>query len=193
MSLSLAEQKAELRAQMRAVRKAACAAAGPSLYASIAAPLLNGLDVAEGAVVAAYWPTGSEFDVRPLMQALAAAGAQVALPVITDKAMHFRAWAPGDLLEAGPHGILAPQAKADELQPHFVIAPLLAMDGQGHRLGQGGGYYDRALEALRTGGTLQAVVGLGFAEQLVDNIPHEGHDARLDYVLTPRQFFAVKE
>lgn len=193
MPETLIQQKAALRVHMRAVRKAAHAKAGPSVYAAVAGVLLDGMDMAEGAVVAAYWPTGSEFDVRPLMHALAAAGAQLALPVIAGDGMAFRKWQVDAPLEAGPHNIMAPPASAEILQPHFVIAPLLAMDAQGHRLGQGGGYYDRTLAALRTEGSLQAVIGLGFADQLVDHIPHEAHDVPMDYILTPRQFFAVKD
>ena len=61
--------------------------------------------------------------------------------------------------------------------------PLLAFDGQGTRLGYGGGYYDRTLAALRAAGAVRAI-GIAYAGQEVPKVPHGPHDQRLDAVLT---------
>jgi 5-formyltetrahydrofolate cyclo-ligase len=62
-----------------------------------------------------------------------------------------------------------------------VVVPGLAFTADGRRLGQGGGHYDRFLRGLRPG---CVTVGAGFAEQLVDDLPTEPHDVRLDLVVT---------
>ena len=80
------------------------------------------------------------------------------------------------------------------MTPDLVIAPLLAFDNYGNRLGRGRGYYDRALKTLRAQGKV-LVVGIAFETQLFDLIPLEEHDEKLDFVLTPsgvHHFEAVK-
>ena len=62
-----------------------------------------------------------------------------------------------------------------------VVVPGLAFTADGRRLGQGGGHYDRFLVRLRDG---CVTVGAAFAEQLVDDLPTEPHDVRLDLVVT---------
>lgn len=143
--------------------------------------------------VAGYWPTGSEFDPRPLMQAVQNQGGRLALPVIDSEAMSFRYWIWGQELEIGPYGIAAPPPDAPLAAPDIVIAPLIAMGRDGHRLGQGGGYYDRAIAVFRSQNHAVTVVGLGYDGQLLETVPHEAHDARLDYVLTPNTVLRVKD
>ena len=64
-----------------------------------------------------------------------------------------------------------------------MIAPLLAFDRLGGRLGQGGGHYDRTLAGLRRTGPV-FVLGLAYAGQEVDRLDLEPHDQKLDAVLT---------
>ena len=59
----------------------------------------------------------------------------------------FRAWRPGDPLEAGVFGTLHPSPRREVVEPDALIVPLLACDEEGWRLGYGGGFYDRTLEA----------------------------------------------
>ena len=61
--------------------------------------------------------------------------------------------------------------------------PLLAFDARGHRLGYGGGYYDRTLAALRRDGRVLAV-GVAYDEQEVPAVPVDDWDERLDMVVT---------
>jgi 5-formyltetrahydrofolate cyclo-ligase len=76
---------------------------------------------------------------------------------------------------------------SERLHPDLILAPLLAFDRRGGRLGQGGGYFDRAIADLRARGPL-IVMGLAFAGQEVGEVPLEAHDARLDAVLTERGY-----
>ena len=66
----------------------------------------------------------------------------------------------------------------------LLLVPLLAFDRSGHRLGYGGGFYDRTLRRLRSLKPVVAV-GLAYASQEVDAVPHLDYDERLDWVLTP--------
>ena len=71
--------------------------------------------------------------------------------------------------------------------PSVLIVPLLAFDRSGHRLGYGGGYYDRTLAALRASGGPVNAVGYGFAAQEVAAVPHDASDQRLDWIVTERE------
>lgn len=137
-------------------------------------------------VVAGYMPISNELDPRPLMAAFAQAGARLCLPEVVEKAspLRFRAWAPGDLLSSGILGTVHPVMEAEELVPDFLIVPVLGVDARGVRLGQGGGFYDRTLAALRAEGDVR-VFGAAFDEQLVDELPQASHDQLLDGLVSP--------
>ncbi|MFO1086103.1 MAG: 5-formyltetrahydrofolate cyclo-ligase [Reyranellaceae bacterium] len=139
-------------------------------------------------VVAAFWPIGEEIDVRPLMQALVEAGCRLALPVVQGKRrpLAFRAWSPGDALEAGVFGTFQPFSRREVLEPDALLVPLLACDGEGWRLGYGGGFYDQTLAGLRARRRVTAI-GVGYDEQVVDAVPHGPDDQRLDWLLTDRR------
>lgn len=142
-------------------------------------------DIKPGIVVAGYMPMRREIDPRPLMRALAARGARLALPVIVarDAPLLFRAWREGDRLARGPFDVLQPTEDAATVQPDLLLVPLAAFDRRGHRIGYGGGYYDRTLQKLRAATTIVAA-GVAFAIQEVETIPASHHDAVLDIVLT---------
>ena len=74
-----------------------------------------------------------------------------------------------------------PADHTDPAWPDVVIVPGLAFTSQGDRLGQGGGWYDRFLVAVRPN---CRTIGVGFAEQIIDALPVEAHDIRLDHVVT---------
>ena len=138
-----------------------------------------------GDAVAVYWPIRSELDTRPLIRQLHEIGCRVGLPVVTARAtpLTFRMWTPQTIMEAGAMGIDVPPAGAEEVVPRTVVAPLLAFDRRGYRLGYCGGYYDRTLAGLRDGDGVLAV-GVGYAAQEVAAVPVEDHDARLDAIVT---------
>jgi len=140
------------------------------------------------AVVSGFWPMAEELDIRPLMIELHNQGCQLALPVVVAKRqpLIFRAWRPGDPLEAGVFGTLHPSPKREVVEPDALIVPLLACDEEGWRLGYGGGFYDRTLEALRAKKNVNAV-GVGFNAQLLPEVPHGPSDQRLDWLLTDKR------
>jgi 5-formyltetrahydrofolate cyclo-ligase len=181
--------KADLRAAALARRDALSGAQRDAAAQALAA---RGLPVAvtPGMVVSGYSPIRSELDPIPLMRALAATGAQLALPVITarDQPLIFRKWSPGDALVRGPLGIFEPPPEATEIIPDILLVPLAAFDRLGHRIGYGAGHYDRSLAPLRAAKKIVAI-GVAFAAQEIAAVPSQPHDAALDYVLTETQLF----
>ena len=176
--------KPVLRAAALARRDALSAAERSAAAEAVAARPFP-ISFAAGSVIAGYAPVRSEFDPRPLLAALAARGARAALPVIVgrDQPLVFRAWDTTAPLARGPLGIPEPGPDQPELVPDIVLVPLAAFDRLGHRIGYGGGYYDRSLAQLRAGGDRLAI-GVGFAVQEIPAIPALAHDVPLDLVLT---------
>jgi 5-formyltetrahydrofolate cyclo-ligase len=135
-------------------------------------------------VISGYRPIRTEIDPTPLMEALHAAGHRLCVPVIQGKglALKFREWRPDAEMVEGEFGALVP-ASGDWLEPRLLIAPLLAFDTQGWRLGYGGGFYDRSLQGLRAERRTLAV-GFAYSAQQVDAVPHDPTDQPLDAVAT---------
>lgn len=148
------------------------------------------LDIKLSMVVAGYAPIRSEIDPVQLMQKFAGRGATLALPAISARnaSLAFRQWTPGDALVRGMFGISEPPATALEVIPDIVLVPLAAFDRAGHRVGYGGGYYDRTFARLRQLKPVTAI-GLAFAAQEIPQVPALSHDVRLDFVLTETDIF----
>lgn len=143
--------------------------------------------------VALYWPADGEPDLRELACHARLSGKQVYLPVVAHGgAMRFAPWSEATALHRNRYGIPEPvggrrRVKATRLD--IVIAPLVAFDVRGHRLGMGGGYYDRALAGRRHRPLL---IGAAFAIQQASRIPAQPWDVPLDIVLTERGGRAIR-
>ncbi|WP_045386961.1 5-formyltetrahydrofolate cyclo-ligase [Falsirhodobacter sp. alg1] len=171
--------KAEVRKAALSVRAAAHATG----QGAAADHLAEWLASRSGCILAGYLPIGTEADPRP---AMAAHNGPVCVPVIEAPAqpLRFRAWTPGAALQKGAFGVSVP-ATGEWLVPEVVIVPLVAFDSQGFRLGYGGGFYDRTLQALRANGPVFAM-GFAFAAQQHPALPVEATDQPLDAVMTER-------
>lgn len=182
--------KIEARRRAAATRATAHRARGPDAAVDLAGLFLGRVPV-RGAV-SLFWPMRDEIDVRPLMAALAARGAELCLPVMQgrDRPLLFRRWQAGDPLARGPFGVDEPLEDAAEVRPAVVVVPLLAFDAAGNRLGYGGGYYDRTLRALRNTSPENGVVlavGVAYDEQETASVPECPWDEPLDMVVTDRR------
>jgi 5-formyltetrahydrofolate cyclo-ligase len=186
MAEASATEKSRLRTEAIARRDALPADRRQAAAEAIAAQPFP-LPVRAGTIVSGFMPLKSEVNPLPLMRKLTEQGARLALPVITGRGqpLVMREWTWGEPLVAGIWGIREPQPQARAVDPDIVLAPLLAFDRTGHRLGYGGGYYDLTIAQLRGRKTL-AAVGLAFAAQEVSSVPVTPRDARLDLVLTER-------
>ncbi len=180
MDQALADQKAAARKAAFARRKAVKSAARD---AEAAKHLLEAVLPHQGAPLAGYMPIRTEVDPLPVMSAMAAFGA-VAVPVIQGEGqpLKFRRWSPGCAMIDGPFGAQIPEAGV-WITPRVMIVPLVAFDRKGGRLGYGGGFYDRTLEALRAAGDVTAI-GFAYAAQEAEDLPLETTDQLLDMIVT---------
>lgn len=187
----VAPSASALEAEKRALRqglKALRSALDVPGAAQDAAVNFGAVPLALGVPVGGYWPVGAEFDPLPLLRRLAAAGHPVGFPVMAGPAQPL-AFRTADLDRPPPpstYGIPAPPPDAPPVVPALLLVPLLGFDATGWRLGYGGGYYDRTIAALRSEGGL-VVVGLAYAAQEVEKVPHGPHDVRLDWIVTERE------
>jgi len=138
-------------------------------------------------VYAAYLPIRSEISPLPLIAALHDAGQPTAMPVTPAEGqpLSFRHWAVGGALEDGPYGTRQPPARGTPVLPDVILAPLLAFDSAGWRLGYGGGFYDRTIADFAARGHKARVIGLAYDGQKLDKVPVGPYDMPLDAVLCP--------
>ena len=143
-------------------------------------------------VVAAYAAVGTEPPTRPLLEALVERGVRVLLPVVSAEGAlrwgDLRDWAQ---LAASPMGLLEPEPTRDAARAaaaaDLLLVPAVAVDRAGHRLGRGGGYFDRWLAQ----GAAGRVVAVVYDDEVLDEVPHEPHDHRVDAALTPSGLVSV--
>lgn len=173
------EARREMRARMRALPEKELEKSDEAIYNNISA--LPELRDAE--TVFLYLSVGREVDTRRLLQSLCAAGKTVALPVsYPGGRMVFARYDPAELQAGTVVPIPEPDEKAPRLEPRageLILVPALSFDRAGHRLGQGGGYYDRFLcrHALFS-------VGLGREQLLMEAVPREAHDQGVRCLVT---------
>lgn len=152
---------------------------------------LAGAAFAQASTVAAYLSMGSEPGTGPLINLLLTRGTEVIVPVTaSDGGLDWVRYEPDAPLTRSPLGVPEPDGPrlgADALAgAGFVIAPALAVDHAGWRLGRGAGYFDRALAHAR--GPICALV---HADELVPVVPHEPHDVPVQLVVTDAGIFRV--
>jgi 5,10-methenyltetrahydrofolate synthetase len=135
-------------------------------------------------VLAFCWPYKNEYDVRHLAAALRRRGATTAMPVVVapKTPLIFREWHPGIELVKGPLGIPYPVG-SPEVIPDHVLLPMLGWDGDGYRLGYGGGFFDRTLAAIAK---RPRVIGVAYEQAYLKTIQPQPHDIPVDFVVTER-------
>ncbi len=135
-------------------------------------------------LVAGYRAVGGELDIDGAMALLATGGATVTVPRVVGEYLEFIAWDMEGVTVEGPFGIPEPaDGHPRPLISHdVVLTPLVAFDKKGHRLGQGGGFYDRALSARV--GNKPVAIGIAHSFQEVESVPVESWDVPLDAVVT---------
>ncbi|MGY1830617.1 5-formyltetrahydrofolate cyclo-ligase [Geodermatophilus sp. SYSU D01180] len=176
--------KAALREAVVARRRARPPAERAAAAAAVAAALLQRL--AGVRLLAAFVPDETEPGHGRLPAAFTQLGTRVLLPVVPDSGAELRWAVDTGRLASGRFGLLEPVGP--RLGPtalgtaEVVVVPALAVDRTGVRLGRGGGYYDRALEHVRPGAVVAALV---FDDELVDRLPAFDHDRPVTAVVTP--------
>lgn len=170
--------KPALRQHFRRARRAFVDGLAPAereilerALASIAEPLLVGF-----ARPASYSAVADEISPRFI-------SAAAALPRVGGEGLSFHD-CPHEALIPGFAGILQPPADAPRVAPDAMLVPLLAITPAGVRLGQGKGYYDRALAA-----STARTIALAWDVQITDALPSDAWDMAIDYIATPTRLF----
>lgn len=177
--------KTELRRAALARRDALDVDWRISASLDIAETLHASLRFDPGTVISGFWPMRSEVDLRPLLHALREEGARLCLPAILDReTIIFRELvADAPMIDMG-FGTMGPGPDAAVLDPDIMLIPLAAFDARGHRIGYGGGYYDRAIARLQAKGADPRLIGVAYDCQQVPLVPNEWHDIHLPELLT---------
>ncbi len=140
-------------------------------------------EIRDATSVLAFASISTEVPTEDLLRAVIAAGKRLLLPYVGDDGeMLAAAVASLEELEPGFRGIPEPRSRVPVAvtEADAVILPGVAFDERGGRLGYGGGFYDRFLQA----GEGIARIGICFEVQLVDDVPMLEHDQRVDIVVT---------
>lgn len=193
--ITLRRRYGELRSMLSPVERTTAEAA---IYESLfSLPVWR-----EATVICGYVSVRGELNTAPILRRAISEGKTIALPVtVTDAAegrMIFRSLPDGDvdLLAPARFGIPEPDGACPELSlPDFshalILVPALAYDGEGYRLGYGGGYYDRFLQELIEANIPVTTVGLAFSVCVTDVLPHSPHDIPVQFILDERRIITT--
>lgn len=179
----LRRRKADLRMRMRAIRQSIPVEERIRLAGDIEANLFGLPQIGVAGTILLFYSFGSEVPTARIVQRLLDAGKRLLLPFLAGPTMEAAELRPGDSLVVTTYGPREPASRTpiDPGTIDAVIAPGLAFDREGYRLGYGGGHYDRYLIRLRREAPR---VGIAFDLQLVPSVPHGPGDQTLDFVVT---------
>lgn len=142
--------------------------------------------------IACYLPLKHEFDTSPIIHELQQ-NKICYLPVLKENnTLSFIRYDQNDGLHFNRYSILEPVELTYQISPEeldIVIMPLVAFDEKGHRLGAGGGFYDRTFHFLLNHSIQKPIlIGLGYAAQKAEDLPEEKWDVKLNAMLTEKTF-----
>ena len=182
----IVRQKSDLRARMREMRDAVSPEERDRLTVEIGDRLMRLPAVERATTVTAFLSFGSEVPTDGLIARLAERRVRVGVPVLEEGEIRMAPYRLGDPVAEGAFGIRVP-VTVETIAPReidVVLTPGLAFDRRGFRLGYGGGFYDRFLRRLREDAVR---IAIGFAQQIVDEVPHGPGDLPVHLVVTDRE------
>ncbi len=145
--------------------------------------------VRSAATVLVFYSFGSEVPTRGIIERLLEEGRRVLLPYMEGSDMNVAEVHQGNEVVPTPYGPKEPSNRVavDPDEVDVVITPGVAFDRSGHRVGYGGGNYDRFLVRL---GPRATRIGIAFDVQVVPSVPHGTADQLVDFVVTERETIA---
>jgi 5-formyltetrahydrofolate cyclo-ligase len=183
------ENKASLREKLRKIRDQVDPGLAETASQGVWSILSHLPEFQKAKGIGAFASTPGEINTYPILEGVLGLGKKLYLPRVAADKSHFDYYPVHDFkkLSVGPFGILEPSGNqpADWEEIDLVLVPGLAFDIQGHRLGFGKGFYDRALPRLKK---TALAVGLAYSFQIVEQLPTEPHDFLLKAFLTEKGF-----
>jgi len=192
----LREAKRALRERVLAARDSLTPEFRAAASIAIGAALAGREDFETASTVLLTLPFGSEWDTMPLLLTALERGKVVVLPRVNATARTLelcRLSEPTRDVLPGYRGIPEPQSHCALIAAEaidWVLVPGVAFDTAGHRLGYGGGYYDRLLPQLRSDA---ARIAGGYDMQLVDRVPAAPHDVPVQALATETRTLPMPE
>lgn len=181
--MTVSEQKKQLRAKVRKMERELDPAYKKAADARIVERICTLPEYQGAETVFCFVGTSREIDTTALLKDILARGKKLLVPLCTGPGiMELREITSLSQLEAGAYGILEPRPdtpRVDKSEVDFSIIPCVSCDRQGHRLGQGGGYYDRFFESATIPSALICREAL-----LQEYIPAEEHDVAFRKVIS---------
>jgi 5-formyltetrahydrofolate cyclo-ligase len=189
----MTEDRDHLRRQLRDVRRALPANERIAAAEGLAERLLSLPFLPSQGFVAGYWALDGEIALHAFQLRLPAA-LSYCLPVLhEDGTLRFAPWRPGAPLRSNRFGIPEPDIAITEtltpVQMALVVTPLVGFDTAGHRLGMGGGWYDRSFAFRQTQAPPPWLIGAAFSVQQTDAVRAETWDVPLDAICTEHHTF----
>jgi 5-formyltetrahydrofolate cyclo-ligase len=184
-------RKSELRRRMRELREAIPPGERARRSRAVGDRLFGLPEVRDARTLFLFSSFGAEVDTSSMIERAHAEGRRVLLPYVDGAAMEAAEHAPGEELVPSFYGAGEPARRepADPEEVDALIAPGLAFDRAGRRLGYGGGYYDRWLRRLRSDAVR---IGICFSHQVVDRVPAGSSDERVRIVVTDDEIVRVE-
>ena len=186
----MSDERGALRRAMRARRRALPAPERIAAADALATRLLALPYAPQSGFAAGYWAMDGEIALHAWQLGLPRA-VHYCLPVLDDDdTLRFAPWRPGDSLVTNRYGIPEPDVDPRSGLPAadmtLIVVPLVGFDAAGHRLGMGGGWYDRTLAARLQRPAPPWLVGVGFEAQRIDTLGAQPWDVPLDAICTER-------
>ncbi|MCX7545974.1 5-formyltetrahydrofolate cyclo-ligase [Marinicella gelatinilytica] len=184
-SADQSQQKQQLRRHLRQLRQALSAEQVQKNSQIIVEKLINSDVWTQSKHIGLYLPINNEVD----LSALLTFDKLFYIPAIYKNTMQFHLYSPHTPLTTTHYGLTQPEFIADYQAPKLdlCLLPLLGFDDKGHRLGMGGGFYDRYF-ADNTGTML---VGVAHALQQLDKLPIDPWDVKLQGIITEQQWLTL--
>ena len=173
------------RADLLARRRAVVFDERKQYAAALSERLLSAVDLRAFTVLGFYWPIRGELDLRRVARQHVDAGGVAALPAVVAKGepVEFWRWEPGAQMQRGFWNIPVPFERHC-VTPEALLIPMVGYDDAGHRLGYGGGFYDRTLASLTP---RPYCIGIAYDDSQLETIYPQPHDIPMNIVVTERR------
>jgi 5-formyltetrahydrofolate cyclo-ligase len=191
-------QRQKIRTEFRNKRQALSPTQQSTAASKLLTTCLASTKLSQAKTIACYIANDGEIDPKAIINYCWQQGKSLLLPVLhpfSKGNLLFVEYHPNSPMRKNSYGINEPIVSSMNLHPlnniELILAPLVAFDSKGNRLGMGGGYYDRTLAPIRRDSLQTQLIGLAHDCQQTDSLLTDTWDIPLDGIATPDQFFNI--